>query len=121
MLSHFLKANWASMQTDCNACARGASKADGHAGLVVHSLGAASMTFSCRQCGLAWTRSYSANSGDYGWTRIADRMAVGAGVGILTPAAGAHEPRLSAAPSAAGAARSRGARPRSTRKTFFPA
>jgi hypothetical protein len=74
------------MNANCDACARGASKVDGHAALMVHSFAMAGMIFKCRQCDLAWRRSYSSD-GVYGWTRLAGRMSATAGVGIMMPAA----------------------------------
>lgn len=72
------------MDTPCNACLRGPSKIDGHAGLLVRSLGAASIVFECRSCGLLWSRSYSAND-CFAWERFAERVARSVPVGVTVP------------------------------------
>lgn len=88
------------MNASCDACVRGPSKVDGHAGLMVQSLGTTGMIFKCRECALMWMRPYSGN-GHYGWTRLADRMATTAWFGISMPPA---RPRPATAEVAQGGA-----------------
>ena len=91
------------MHANCEACARGPAKVDGHAALMVHSLGVAGMLFKCRQCELTWMRSYSAH-GRYDWTRLSDRIGAPACVGVVMPSCGASPAAVAAAPSVAGEA-----------------
>jgi len=74
------------MNANCDACARGPSNVDGHAGLMVQSLGSTGMVFKCRVCALTWMRSYSGD-GHYGWTRLADRTPATAWFGFIMPPA----------------------------------
>ena len=94
------------MNTNCEACARGPSKVDGHAALMVHSLGVAGMLFKCRRCELTWMRSYS-SEGRYDWTRLSDRIGAPACVGIVMPACGAIPEPVAAVPDVGGEAMDR--------------
>lgn len=73
------------MNANCDDCMRGPSMIDGHPGLIVRSLGKEGMMFTCRHCDLAWSRSYS-TTGQYEWTRQAERVAATACVGVVLPA-----------------------------------
>lgn len=73
------------MHTQCNACARGPSKVDGHADLRVRRLGPSGIILECRSCGLLWSRSYR-GADSFTWTRL-DRLAQSAGAGVAVPAA----------------------------------
>jgi hypothetical protein len=75
------------MNENCEACALGPSNVDGHAALMVHSMAAAGVLFKCRRCELTWMRSYF-TEGRYNWTRLADRAAAAACIGILMPSTG---------------------------------
>ena len=72
------------MDTSCNACLRGPSKIDGHADLLVRGLGATSIVFQCRSCGLLWSRSYSPDN-YFAWERCADRVARSGPVCVTLP------------------------------------
>lgn len=72
------------MTANCQACALGPTKVDGHAELMVHSLAAAGMLFKCSRCELPWMRSYSPD-GRYEWMRLSDRIDATACVGIVMP------------------------------------
>lgn len=73
------------MDAPCNACARGPSKIDGHADLLVRRLGPTSIVFQCRTCGLLWSRSCSGHTG-FAWARL-DRAAQSVAVGVAVPTA----------------------------------
>jgi len=88
------------MNANCEACARGPTKVDGHPELRVHSLGVAGMLFKCRRCELTWMRSYSP-VGRYEWTRLAERIGATGCVGIVMPSRGAS-PAAAAEISGAG-------------------
>jgi len=77
------------MNANCEACALGPAKIDGHGALMVHTLAVAGILFRCRRCELTWLRSYSAD-GRYQWTRIAETMHAGACLGVVMPSARAR-------------------------------
>jgi hypothetical protein len=74
------------MNANCEACALGPAKIEGHAALMVHILAVAGIVFRCRRCELTWLRSYSAN-GVYQWRRIVEPMEAGASLGVVMPSA----------------------------------
>ena len=89
------------MNTNCEACALGPTNVEGHAALAVHSMAAAGILFKCRLCELMWMRSYF-TEGRYDWTRLADRAAAAACIGVLMPAARASPAAVAAEVSGAG-------------------
>lgn len=94
------------MNENCEACALGPAKVDGHAALMVHSMAAAGVLFKCRRCELTWMRSYS-TTGRYDWTRLPDRAAAAACIGVLMPSAGTIPTAVAEVSSAGGEAMDR--------------
>jgi hypothetical protein len=60
------------MKMLCHACGLGPSAIDGHADLMVLTLGEDRMCFRCQGCQALWDRT-SAGGGGYAWSRIAER------------------------------------------------
>ena len=61
------------MKMLCHACQLGPSAIDGHADLLVLTLGEGRMCFRCQGCQSLWYRT-RAGQGDYAWSTTAEQV-----------------------------------------------
>lgn len=72
------------MDVPCLACSEGPSGFDGHADLMMRTIGDARLTLQCRRCFALWSRTLE-REGYFAWSALTERMASGPRMGIAVP------------------------------------
>ena len=72
------------MDAPCLACAGGPSGFDGHADLMMRTIGDARVTLRCRNCFSFWSRTLE-REGYFAWSALTEGMASGPRMGIAVP------------------------------------
>src|SRR5688500_8525081 len=72
------------MDVPCNACLTGPSGFQGHAELMVQTLGDGRLLSQCQRCRAFWVRTAHAG-GAFAWSGITERMAFNSALGVTVP------------------------------------